>query len=144
MKPDRLTNYGHPVVHQETYFFFPFVIDKEVVANAHGHFWPPSRSWIDGLDEWIRSENSANASPILTKLGGWRRASYERFDLDSPAYQDMVFFHPFVRRVFFDTKSGDKDTLLRVYEIVAPEPSPVLWHAEPNGRHRPDRKSRSG
>ncbi|MBM3753252.1 MAG: hypothetical protein FJW38_04655 [Acidobacteria bacterium] len=120
----------NPVVHQETYFFFPFVIDKEVVASAHGDFWPPLRSWIDGLDEWIRSENCATASPIRTKLGGWRRASYERFDLESPAYQDMVFFHPFVRRVFFDTKTGGQDTLIRVYEITAPEGGPVLWHAE--------------
>ncbi len=28
---------------------------------------------------------------------------YTQFDLNSRAYQDMIFFHPIVRRVFFDT-----------------------------------------
>lgn len=120
---------GKPVLQQKTYFLFPFVIDKEVVASAHPDFWPPLRSWIDGLDDWLRSENCATASPIRTRLGGWRRASYSEFDLDSSAYQDMVFFHPFVRRVFFDTKTGDQATLLRVYEMMLPQTLPLLWKA---------------
>jgi hypothetical protein len=120
---------GKPVLQLETYFLFPFVIDKEVVATAHPDFWPPLRSWIDGLDDWLRSENCATENPIRSRLGGWRRASYSEFDLDSRAYQDMVFFHPFVRRVFFDTKSSDQATLLRVYEMMLPQTLPLLWQA---------------
>jgi hypothetical protein len=120
---------GKPVLQLETYFLFPFVIDKEVVATAHPDFWPPLRSWIDGLDDWLRSENCATESPVRSRLGGWRRASYSEFDLDSRAYQDMVFFHPFVRRVFFDTKSSDQATLLRVYEMMLPQTLPLLWQA---------------
>ena len=120
---------GKPVLQLETYFLFPFVIDKEVVASAHPDFWPPLRSWIDGLDDWLRSENCATEAPIRARLGGWRRASYTTFDLDSSAYQDMVFFHPFVRRVFFDTKTTDQATLLRVYEVLLPETLPLLWEA---------------
>ena len=41
----------------------------------------------------------------------------------------MVFFHPFVRRVFFDTKTGDQATQLRVFEILLPETLPLLWEA---------------
>ncbi|MSV33047.1 MAG: hypothetical protein EXQ57_11070 [Bryobacterales bacterium] len=120
---------GNPVLQLETYFLFPFVVDKEVVASAHPDFWPPLRSWIDGLDDWLRSENCATEAPIRARLGGWRRASYTEFDLDSSAYQDMVFFHPFVRRVFFDTKTGDQATQLRVFEILLPETLPLLWEA---------------
>jgi hypothetical protein len=118
-----------PVLQLKTYFLFPFVIDKEVVASAHPDFWPPLRSWIDGLDDWIRSENCATDAPVRSRLGGWRRASYAEFDLESRAYQDMVFFHPFVRRVFFDTKVNDQATLIRVYEIELPSGPPLLWHA---------------
>jgi hypothetical protein len=118
-----------PVLQLKTYFLFPFVIDKEVVASAHPDFWPPLRSWIDGLDDWIRSENCATDAPVGALLGGWRRASYTEFDLESRAYQDMVFFHPFVRRVFFDTKVKDQATLIRVYEIAVPSETPLLWHA---------------
>jgi len=120
---------GKPVIQIETYFLFPFVIDKEVVASAHPDFWPPLRSWIDGLDDWLRSENCATEAPVRSRLGGWRRASYSEFDLDSSAYQDMVFFHPFVRRVFFDTKTSDQATLLRVYETMLPQTLPLLWEA---------------
>lgn len=118
-----------PVLQIETYFLFPFVIDKEVVASAHPDFWPPLRSWIDGLDDWLRSENCATDSPMRARLGGWRRSSYAEFDLDSRAYQDMVFFHPFVRRVFFDTKTRDQATLIRVYEMILPQTLPLLWQA---------------
>lgn len=120
---------GPPVLEIETYFLFPFVIDKEAVASAHPQFWPPLRSWIDGLDDWLRSENCATDAKVRTSLGGWRRASYSEFDLQSRAYQDMVFFHPFVRRVFFDTTSGEQSTLLRVFEIPIPENGPLVWHA---------------
>jgi hypothetical protein len=119
------------LVHLHTYFFFPFSIDKQTVLEEHGKLWPASRRWIDGLDEWLAWHLHDERSPGMAGLGRWKRAAYKRFDSDSPAYQDMVFFHPVVRRVFFDTADGsggegDHESLLRCYEIPIPEGT-KLW-----------------
>jgi hypothetical protein len=120
-------------LHLHTYFFFPFSIDREAVASDHRKVWGSLEHWVDGLDEWIAAHGQAEASPIAQRLGPWQRDSYRRFDLDSFAYQDMVFFHPFVRRVFFDTgdsfaaESGEKENMLRCYQIP-------LTHLEETGR----------
>jgi hypothetical protein len=53
-------------------------------------------------------------------LGRWQRAPYTELGVDSEAYADMVFFHPFVRHVFFDTQAADTDptlSLIRCYAI---------------------------
>jgi hypothetical protein len=112
-----------PVVeHLHTYFLFPFSIDQEVVLARQGKIWK-GRRWIEGLDEWIARHDGLNE--ISRRLGSWKRAALTRFDADSRAYQDMVFFHPFVRRIFFDTGSasrapGEQESLLRRYEIPIP------------------------
>ena len=121
--------------HLHTYFFFPFSINKRVVYERHPEVWSKYQHWIDGLDEWIAVHRTAEASPVLEKLGPWRRSSYNRFDMNSPAYQDMVFFHPFVRRVFFDTTEvsqlyGEAESLLRCYTIPLEEGKKVWFHAE--------------
>lgn len=84
----------------------------------HAAAWRGKAHWMDGLDEWIASESPPD-SPIVSSLGPWKRAAYTRFEMDSPAYQNMVFFHPFVRRVFFDTAgtSASTESLLRCYQI---------------------------
>src|SRR5688572_25390732 len=92
------------VLHLHTYFLFPFVIDKEVAYEAHPEYWAENQRWIDGLDAWIEGHGSSEKHSVVRNIGRWRRAPYDRFDLESPAYRDMVFFHPFVRRVFFDTQ----------------------------------------
>ena len=102
------------VLHLHTYFFFPFSIDKPFVADNHPESWKDKTSWIDGVDDWILAHHRAD-SAIVKRLGGWKRAAYTRFDMESPAYQDMVFFHPFVRRVFFDTAGPGGESLLRGY-----------------------------
>ena len=128
-----------PVLHLHTYFLFPFVVERELVAEAHPEYWRGNRTWIDGIDEFVHAESLAAAPrPLLTHLGPWRRASYDRFDLDSPAYQDMVFFHPFVRRVFFDVKAGgntasEQDTMVRCYEMPLPADG-LQWTASVAGR----------
>lgn len=101
------------VLRLHTYFLFPFSIDKEAVMADHPGIWKESRPFFDGVDDWIAASTSA-ASPGLD----WKRASYSRFDLESEAYQTMVFFHPFVRRVFFDvrTASGESESLVNCYE----------------------------
>jgi hypothetical protein len=108
------------IQHLHTYFFFPFSIDKSCAAKQHRDIWARHEHWIDGLDEWI----AAHPSPFAgDNISPWRRSAYSRFDMDAPAYQDMVFFHPFVRRVFFDTREepGEKESLLRAYMMPLAE-----------------------
>ncbi|MCC6859385.1 MAG: hypothetical protein IT158_12525 [Bryobacterales bacterium] len=118
------------ILHLHTYFLFPFVIDKQAVVKEHAGIFHRHEHWIDGLDGWILSHQ-----PAWEPLGGWRRAAYSRFDMDAPAYQDMVFFHPFVRRVFFDSteesgETGEKESLLRTYTLPVAEGSRLLFEAE--------------
>ncbi len=128
------------ILHLHTYFLFPFSIDKQTVLEDHPELWRKGQHWIDGLDEWISRHNDPVLNPIPAKLGPWRRSAYARFDLDSPAYQDMVFFHPFVRRVFFDTYEGvepaqKKESLLRCYTIPVPK-GKKLWFRASDGKGR--------
>ncbi len=57
-------------------------------------------------------------------LGPWRPAGYSTFDLSSPAYSDLLFFHAVVRQVFFDTNIGRhadaQQNQLRCYAINLP------------------------
>ncbi len=108
--------------HLHTYFFFPFSIDKEVITEGREALWKKYPHWIDGLDEWLASFNTPGRSPAVDRLGCWQRAAYSQFDMDSQAYQDMVFFHPYVRRIFFDTLEvpsplGERVALIRCYTI---------------------------
>lgn len=124
-----------PVVsHLHTYFLFPFSIDKQAVLADHRELWARHPGWIDGLDEWIDIHPQARPSGLVEKVGSWRRSPYLRFDMDSAAYQDMVFFHPFVRRIFFDTAeacggSGEVEALLRCYTIAIPEGAKLHFDA---------------
>jgi hypothetical protein len=110
-------------IHLHTYFLFPFSVDKDAVMHDHQKVWGKHERWMQGLDEWIDDHGKAAGSPIAGKLGRWVRDSYRRFDMDSFAYQDMVFFHPFVRRVFFDTGESfasvddEWESLVRCYTI---------------------------
>lgn len=109
--------------HLHTYFLFPFAVDKEAVMEDHQRVWAKQTLWTAGLDEWINAHASGAGSPVPGKLGRWQRDPFRRFDMDSFAYQDMVFFHPFVRRVFFDVgdgiggAEGPPENMLRVYTI---------------------------
>jgi hypothetical protein len=109
-----------PIIqHLHTYFLFPFSIDKRVVIKNQSAVWSKYQHWIDGLDHWIASR-AGDASAVGAKIGRWRRSSYTSFDQNSAAYQNMAFFHPFVRRVFFDTSDSsgaEKESLLRCYTI---------------------------
>jgi hypothetical protein len=121
------------ILHLHTYFLFPFSIDRQAVVADHAEIWTKHAHWIDGLDEWIAAHRSRAGPAVVTKLGSWRRATYTRFDVDSAAYQDMVFFHPIVRRVFFDTAGAggeEKEALLRCYRIPFEEGVTVWFEAE--------------
>ena len=123
------------LLHLHTYFFFPFSIDKITVVQNHKKLWAKYNHWIDGLDEWIGAHHSGSKSPLMELLGCWRRDPYGRFDMDSPAYQDMVFFHPYVRRVFFDTGevttlAGEREALLCCFSIPIPDGKKIWFTAE--------------
>lgn len=124
------------LLHLHSYFLFPFAINKSAVVSAYPSFWPDRCEWLIGLDASVAS-STRHSKPIL---GGWRRSAYDRFDVASPAYQDMVFFHPFVRRVFFDSRSAGEDAgcrqaLMRCYAIPLDPGQPVSWAvADARGR----------
>jgi hypothetical protein len=112
--------------HLHTYFLFPFSVDKEGVREVCGHIWKDGSRWIDGIDVWV----SGHKSPF----GGtaWKRSPYTQFDLGSRAYQDMVFFHPIVRRVFFDTtgQEGSREALLHCYTMQPPAGAKLYYECQ--------------
>jgi len=123
------------ILHLHTYFLFPFSIDKHAVLEGHRALWAKRQHWVDGLDSWFAAHQAPGSSVVADRLGPWQRAAYTRFDMDSLAYQDMVFFHPFVRRVFFDTADtsvalGEKEALLRCYTIPINEGEKLWFEAE--------------
>ena len=97
--------------HLHTFFLFPFSIDKQAVGIDHRDIWSKHPRWMNGLEEWLHLPVTGIGEAFSRRMGTWRRSPYKDFDLDSQAYQDMVFFHPFVRRVFFDSAEcwGDAD-----------------------------------
>ena len=138
---DIIRSMAPQILHLHTYFLFPFSIDKQAVVEDHRDVWAPHQHWIDGLDDWVAEHRIKGSSPVVDRLGGWQRAAYTQFDMDSQAYQDMVFFHPFVRRVFFDSTDaaatgGEKEALLRCYAIPIREGAKIWFEAQ-------DQKGRS-
>ena len=105
----------------DTYFLFPFALDKEAIQADHPGAWPGKTRWIDGLDSWIAGHSGNGTSNGMPGLGSWKRSRYSEFDLNSPAYSDLLFFHAIVRHVFFDTNIGrhldDQENQLRCYTI---------------------------
>lgn len=116
--------------HLHTYFLFPFALDKEAIQADHPEAWPGKTKWIDGLDSWIAGESGRREAHGIAALGFWRRSSYSSYELDSPAYSDLLFFHPVVRYVFFDTSLGrhadNRQNLLRCYSLDL-DPETRLW-----------------
>jgi hypothetical protein len=128
------------VRHLHTYFLFPFSVDKEAVLEDDPRFWPKHKTWFDGLDQWINHHTRTDRPALSEKIGPWQRASYTSFDLEADAYQTMVFFHPFVRRVFFDahdpkTGSGREESLLNCYEINLRNKRVMLRATDARGRN---------
>jgi CorA-like Mg2+ transporter protein len=115
-----------------TYFLFPFSIDQDAVMEDHAKIWTQRQHWFGNLDTWVTQHVACEYEAVAKELGGWRRCSHQRFDLGSSAYQDMVFFHPFVRQIFFDTgnRNQENDALLRCYSITLPPNRRLLYEAE--------------
>src|SRR6185436_1887151 len=123
------------IQHLHTYFLFAFSIDREAMVLDYPEFWRAHPHWFDALDAWIAAAPTKGKSAMADGLGPWRRAPYRRFDMESQAYQDMVFFHPFVRRVFFDSAEtvadgGEHESLLHCYTIPIKDGQKVCYEAE--------------
>jgi hypothetical protein len=125
--------------HLHTYFFFPFTINKEIASKEHAREWQGQKYWIHGLDACVLA-HAACGSPVVQHLGPWTRAAYSHSDMDSPAYQDMIFFHPYVRRIFFDTgddpgSTADREPLIRCF-VIPKEAGRKLWFTGEDRRGR--------
>jgi hypothetical protein len=121
-------------LHLHTYFLFPFSINREAASLGHDEEWKGERYWINGLDRCIAAYGAPERCGVIGRLGYWQRDPYARSDMESPGYQDMVFFHPFVRRIFFDTEdqsgpAGSREALIRCYRIPV-EGRRVCYKAE--------------
>src|SRR5262245_1800040 len=122
------------VAHLDTRFLFPFSIDVEEVKAANPRIWGLGRRWIEGLDEFVSAGRRHANDPVLQQLGASKRDPYVYFDLDSQGYQDLVFFHAFTRRVFFDLAGEDgtpeQESLLRFYRLPLPKDGRLLYRAD--------------
>ncbi|MCC6263368.1 MAG: hypothetical protein IT169_07315 [Bryobacterales bacterium] len=123
------------VSHLHTFFLFPFAIDRQIVREQQPEFWNEQSDWIDGADNWLQGMGAKTRSRFANRVGVWKRDSYRSFDLNSLAYQDMVFFHPVVRRIFFDANHPVPDeteprTLLRVYTVPLPAGARLFYECE--------------
>ena len=120
------------VLHLHTHFFFPISFDQDAVMDEHPEIWHGSQPWFKKLDQWVTSHVVSGYESAVAQLGGWRRHSESSVDFNSSTYQDMMFFHPFVRRAFFDT--GDATTgheaLIHRYIIHPPAGTRLYYEAE--------------
>src|SRR5262249_19238645 len=83
-------------------------------------YWVNTPHWLDGFEKWLNVCAMGDKAGVRNLLGCWQRESYTDFGMDTRAYEDMVFFHPFVRHVFFDTQNAGTDpsmALIRCYTI---------------------------
>jgi hypothetical protein len=116
--------------HLDTYFLFPFALDKEAIQADHPDAWPGETPWIEGLDSWIAGHSGRCEAEGMSALGAWTRSSYSEFGIESPAYSDMLYFHSIVRHVFFDSTIGrhpdDQENQLRCYTMQISTPD-RLW-----------------
>jgi hypothetical protein len=106
------------VLHLHTYFLFPISIDQNAVMDEHPEIWRGPQPWFENLDLWVTRHVAPEYKEAANQLGGWRRNPETSLDLDSQSYQDMMFFHPFVRRAFFDTGNESRDHEALVHRYV--------------------------
>jgi hypothetical protein len=118
-----------------TYFLFPFSINSARLVTGNEDHWVNTQHWLDGFERWLGHCALSHAG-TRDLLGCWERSPYTKFDMDSRAYEDMVFFHPFVRHVFFDTKNAGTDpslALLRSYCIPIKDKQVIMGAIDANG-----------
>jgi hypothetical protein len=97
----------------------------------HPDIWGKHDQWFEKLDQWVTQHVTAEYSHVASRAR-WHRHSESHFDLRSQAYQDMVFFHPFVRRSFFDTAGSDSnhEALVHAYSLTPHSGCRLRYQAE--------------
>lgn len=120
------------VLHFHTFFLFPFSVDQAAVIEGHPEIWRNEQNWFEKLDHWVTGHFVDEFASAVHRLGGWRSDPDTQFDIGSSAYQDMVFFHPFVRRAFFHLTNSDHEheALMHRYALQPAEGSRLLYQAE--------------
>ncbi len=120
------------VLHLHTFFLLPISIDQDAVMDEHPEIWRGKELWFDKLDLWVTKHVVPEYQAAAAKLGGWSRHSETALDFNSSTYQDMMFFHPFIRRAFFDIGDTNPDhhSLIHRYVIHAPPGSRLYYEAE--------------
>ncbi len=120
------------VLHLHTYFLFPISIDQDAVMDEHPEIWRASQPWFEKLDLWVTRHVVPGYESAVSQLGGWHRHSENSLDFNSNTYQDMMFFHPFVRRAFFDTgdSNAEREALIHRYVIHPPAGTRLYYEAE--------------
>jgi len=100
--------------------------------DEHPEIWWGKQLWFDRTRSMGHPPRRGIPAGRAAQLGGWRRHSETALDFNSPTYQDMMFFHPFIRRAFFDTGDGDPEhhALIRRYVIHAAPGSRLYYEAE--------------
>lgn len=122
------------VVHLHTYFLFPFSIDQNAVMEEHAEIWKGREAWFEKLDLWVTQHAVAEYQSAADQLHQWQRYPEDCLNFYSPTYQDMMFFHPFVRRAFFDTGNSSRDHEALVHRYVIPrDPDARLFYEAVDG-----------
>ena len=135
LSPVESLSSGKPeVLHLHTYFLFPVSIDRVAVMEEHPKIWRGSEPWFEKLDHWVTGHAVPEYAAAAAEIGAWQRQSESSVDFHSPAYEDMMFFHPFVRKAFFDTgDSGRGDEALVHRYIVPQQPGSRLFYEAEDG-----------
>lgn len=120
------------VTQLHTFFLFPIAIDRVAVMEDHPELWLGAQSWFEKLDLWVTAHVVPDYAQAANVLGKWQRHAQSGADFHSPAYEDMMFFHPFVRKAFFDTGVSDpqNEALMHRYIIPARPDSRLFYEAE--------------
>ncbi len=123
------------VLHLHTYFLFPISIDQNAVMEEHPEIWRGPQRWFEQLDLWVTGHVVADYGSAASRLGGWKRQPETCLDFRSQAYEDMMFFHPFIRESFFDSgnSNAEHETLVHRYVIQPQAGSRLFYEAEDGG-----------
>jgi hypothetical protein len=123
------------VIDLHTYFLFPVAIDRGAVMEEHPEIWRGTQPWFEQLDRWVTRHVVPEYAAVAARLGTWQRRAESAIDFHSSAYEDMMFFHPFIRKGFFDARDSDRgnEALVHRYAIPAKPDSRLFYEAEDGG-----------
>ena len=104
--------------HLQTYFLFPFSIDRDAVAADQPGIFTKLPHWFAGVDDWVKQGGRGNR--IQSSLGAWQSSPFSSFESES--HHEVFLFHPFVQRVFLAVRQAtdgqnERESLVRSFQI---------------------------